>query len=99
MKNLKTYTLAHNEEHIPKNTPHKNNLKTKKGKSKMAKAAMKNRIKKMKFQKQEREMIIKPLSDDDKYVIELAGHRRGDMKNKYENILRTTRGTQRSQHI
>jgi hypothetical protein len=98
MKNLKTFIPTHKEEHIPKNTPHKNNLKTKKGKSKMAKAAMKNRIKKMNFQKQEREMIIKPLSDDDKYIIQLAGHRR-DMRSKYENILRTTGRAQRSQHI
>ena len=30
----------------------------------MAKAAMKNRIKKMNFQRQEREMTIQPLSDD-----------------------------------
>ena len=34
----------------------------------MAKAAMKNRIKKMNFQKQEREMNVTPLSDNDKYV-------------------------------
>ena len=33
---------------------------------------MKNRIKKMNFQKQERK-IVEELSDDDKYIIELAG--------------------------
>ena len=35
----------------------------------MAKAAMKNRIKKMNFQKQEREMNVTPLSDNDKYIL------------------------------
>ena len=64
----------------------------------MAKAAMKNRIKKMNFQKQDRQMIIKPLSDNDKYIIKMAGYER-DTRNKYENILRTTGRAQRSQHI
>ena len=64
----------------------------------MAKAAMKNRIKKMNFQRQEREMTIHPLSDDDKYILQLAGHGK-DIRNKYENILRTTGRNQRSQHI
>jgi|TARA_B110000211_G_scaffold179189_1_gene202647 hypothetical protein len=64
----------------------------------MAKAAMKNRIKKMNFQKQEREMTISPLSDNDKYILELAGEGM-DIRNKYENILRTTRRPQRSQYI
>ena len=36
---------------------------------------MKNRIKKMNFQRQERR-IIDELSDNDKYVIELAGYRK-----------------------
>ena len=64
----------------------------------MAKAAMKNRIKKMNFQRQERVMTIQPLSDNDKYILELAGEGM-DIRNKYENILRTTGRTQRSQHI
>ena len=64
----------------------------------MAKAAMKNRIKKMNFQKQEREMTISPLSDNDKYILELAGEGM-DIRNKYENILRTTGRPQRSQYI
>ena len=55
----------------------------------MAKTAMKNRIKKMNFQRQEREMTISPLSENDKYILELAGHGI-DIRNKYENILRTT---------
>ena len=65
----------------------------------MAKTAMKNRIKKMNFQKQDRQMIIKPLSDNDKYIIKMAGYER-DIRNKnYENILRTTGRAQRSQYI
>jgi hypothetical protein len=64
----------------------------------MAKAAMKNRIKKMNFQRQERVMTIQPLSDDDKYILQLAGQGI-DIRNKYENILRTTGRNQRSQHI
>jgi hypothetical protein len=64
----------------------------------MAKAAMKNRIKKMNFQRQERVMTIQPLSDEDKYILQLAGQGI-DIRNKYENILRTTGRNQRSQHI
>ena len=59
----------------------------------MAKAAMKNRIKKMNFQKQEREMNVTPLSDNDKYVIELAGYRKDTLRSNYENIPRFARGT------
>ena len=60
---------------------------------------MKNRIKKMNFQKQDRQMTIKPLSDNDKYIIKMAGYER-DIRNKnYENILRTTGRAQRSQYI
>ena len=66
------------------------------GAQKMAKT--KNRIKKMNFQQQNREYA--PLSDNDKYIIELAGHRRGLMgKRTNEDIPRTTRGTARPQHI
>ena len=64
----------------------------------MAKAAMKNRIKKMNFQKQEREMTISPLSDNDKYILELAGEGM-DIRNKYENILRTTGRSSRPSYI
>ena len=65
----------------------------------MAKAAMKNRIKKMNFQKQEREMSITPLSDNDKYILQMAGYAKDTTRNQYENILRTTGRAQRSQHI
>ena len=59
---------------------------------------MKNRIKKMNFQKQERRVIAE-LSDNDKYIIELAGYRKDTLRSNYENLPRFTRGTQRSQHI
>jgi len=65
----------------------------------MAKAAMKNRIKKMNFQKQEREMSITPLSDNDKYILQMAGYAKDTTRNQYENILRSTGRAQRSQHI
>ena len=57
-----------------------------------------NRIKKMNFQKQERR-VLEELSDNDKYVIELAGYRKDTLRSNYEELPRFTRGTQRSQHI
>ena len=59
---------------------------------------MKNRIKKMNFQKQQRN-LIEELSDDDKYIIELAGYRKDTLRGNYENLPRFTRGNQRSQYI
>ncbi len=59
---------------------------------------MKNRIKKMNFQRQERRIIDK-LSDNDKYIIELAGYRKDTLRSNYEELPRFARGTQRSQHI
>ena len=59
---------------------------------------MKNRIKKMNFQKQERR-VLEELSDNDKYVIELAGYRKDTLRSNYEELPRFARGTQRSQHI
>ena len=59
---------------------------------------MKNRIKKMNFQKQERRVIAE-LSDNDKYIIELAGYKKDTLRSSYDNLPRFTRGTQRSQHI
>ncbi len=57
-------------------------------------AKTKNRIKKMTFQRQTR-TITTPISDDDKYVIELAGYRnRQLMENtQYEKIPRFARGS------
>ena len=59
---------------------------------------MKNRIKKMNFQKQQRN-LIEELSDDDKYIIELAGYRKDMPRENYEDIYRIARRAQRSQHI
>ena len=59
---------------------------------------MKNRIKKMNFQKQERR-VLEELSDNDKYIIELAGYRKDTLRSNYENLPRFARGTQRSQYI
>ena len=59
---------------------------------------MKNRIKKMNFQRQERK-IIEELSDNDKYIIELTGYRKDTLRSSYENLPRFARGTQRSQYI
>lgn len=57
-------------------------------------AKTKNRIKKMTFQRQTR-TITTPISDDDKYVIELAGYRnRQLMENtQYEKVPRLARGS------
>ena len=57
-----------------------------------------NRIKKMNFQKQERR-ALEELSDNDKYIIELAGYRKDTLRSNYEELPRFARGTQRSQHI
>ena len=71
-------------------------LNLKKGIKQMAKT--KNRIKKMTFQKQSRE--YEPLSDNDKYIIRLAGYRKQELRGRLdEDILRTTGRVVRSQHI
>ena len=57
-----------------------------------------NRIKKMNFQKQERR-VLEELSDNDKYIIELAVYRKDTLRSNYEDLPRFARGTQRSQHI
>ena len=59
---------------------------------------LKNRIKKMNFQKHTREYL--PLSDNDKYIIRLAGYRKQELRGRLdEDILRTTGRVVRSQHI
>ncbi len=59
---------------------------------------LKNRIKKMNFQKHAREYL--PLSDNDKYIIRLAGYRKQELRGRLdEDILRTTGRVVRSQHI
>ena len=61
-------------------------------------AKTKNRIKKMTFQTQERKLDYKPLSENDKYIIEMAGYRKqGHDEN--EDIPRTTGRSTRPQYI
>ena len=62
---------------------------------KMAKT--KNRIKKLNFQRQDRKVELQPLSDNDKYIIEMAGYRRGQMHD--EALQRITGRSARPQHI
>ena len=50
----------------------------------------------MNFQKQTRK--YEPLSDNDKYIIEMAGYRR-EGRTPNEDIQRTPRGTTRPQYI
>jgi hypothetical protein len=59
----------------------------------------KNRIKKMTFQTQERTLDYKPLSEDDKYIIEMSGYRKSEGQIPNEDIQRTTRGPTRPQYI
>ena len=65
-------------------------------------ARTKNRLKKMNFQKQSRTKSFEyePLSDNDKYIIQLAGYRK-ELRNRTtnEDILRTTGRAVRSQYI
>jgi len=59
----------------------------------------KNRIKQMNFQIQERRVEeLAPLSDDDKYVIEMAGYQKLIGRTN-ENISRTARRSSRPSHI
>ena len=58
-------------------------------------AKTKNRIKKMTFQTQNRTLTT-PISDDDNYIIELAGYRKRLMEyEQYEEIPRFARGSVR----
>ena len=64
--------------------------------AKMAKT--KNRIRKMTFQTQERK--YEPLSDNDKYAIEMIGYQKELMgRQSNEDISRITRRGLRPQHI
>ena len=73
-----------------KKIPNKLNLNLERKKPMSLK--MKNRIKKMNFLKQERRVIAE-LSDNDKYIIELAGYRKDTLRSNYENLPRFARGT------
>jgi hypothetical protein len=64
-------------------------------KIKMAKT--KNRIKKMTFQTQNRK--YEPLSENDKYIIEMAGYAKKKRGLQDEDIQRTTGGSTRPQYI
>ena len=61
-------------------------------------ARTKNRIKKMTFQTQERTFHDEPLSEDDKYIIEMAGYKRQGFTEN-EDIQRITGGSTRPQYI
>ena len=61
-------------------------------------AKTKNRIKRMTFQTQERTLNYEPLSDNDKYIIEMAGYRKQG-HGRDEDISRTTGGPTRPQYI
>ena len=61
-------------------------------------AKSKNRIKKMTFQTQERGLNYKPLSENDKYIIEMAGYRKQGL-NTDEKLQRTTGRSTRPQYI
>ena len=64
--------------------------------TKMAKT--KNRIKKMNFQTQTRK--YEPLAENDKYIIELVGYRKQELKGQLnEDILRTTGRSVRPEYI
>ncbi len=64
----------------------------------MSKVKMQNRIKKMNFQKQERR-VLDELSDNAKYIIELAGYKKDTLRSSYDNLPTFARGTTRPQHI
>jgi hypothetical protein len=67
-------------------------------KQKMAKT--RNRIKKMNFQTRERIFEeLEPLSENDKYIIEMAGYRKETVGQADENISRIVRGNPRPQYI
>jgi hypothetical protein len=62
-------------------------------------AKSKNRIKKMTFQTQDRTFDCTPLSDNDKYIIEMAGYRKTEGRTTNEDVQRTTGGSTRPQYI
>jgi hypothetical protein len=59
----------------------------------------KNRIKKMNFQLQKRTHQQNPLSEEDKYLIQMASYKQRDTGRSHENISRLTRGGVRPQYI
>ena len=62
-------------------------------------AKTKNRIKKMNFQKTNRVSKLEPLSDNDKYIIEMAGYKKDLIGQANENLSRFTGGSTRPSYI
>ena len=62
-------------------------------------AKSKNRIKKMTFQTQERTLDCTPLSDDDKYIIEMSGYGKNENHTQNKDIRRTIGRSTRPQYI
>ena len=60
-------------------------------------ARTKNRIKKMTFQTQDRK--YEPLSDNDKYIIKMAGYQKEIIGKQDEGLQRTTRGVASPSYI
>ena len=63
------------------------------------KTKTKNRTKNMKFQLQKRTHQQPPLSEEDKYLIQMASYRQRDTGRSHENISRVTGGGIRPQYI
>jgi len=53
----------------------------------------------MTFQTQERTLDYKPLSENDKYIIEMAGYRKTEGRTPNEDISRSTGRSTRPQYI
>jgi len=79
---------------IPKNR----NIQQRKLRKEDQMAKTKNRIKKMNFQTKARSEMPE-LSEDDKYIIEMAGYKKGIGRLPNENLHRITRGAPRPQYI
>ena len=62
-------------------------------------AKTKNRIKKMNFQRTNRVSKLEPLSDSDKYIIEMAGYKKDLIGQANENLSRFTGGPSRPSYI
>ena len=79
---------------IPKNR----NIQQKKLRKEDKMAKTKNRIKKMNFQTKARSEMPE-LTEDDKYILEMSGYRKGIGRLPNENLQRITRGAPRPQYI
>ena len=59
----------------------------------------KKRIKQMNYQTTNRVHQLEPLSENDKYIIEMAGYKKDLIGRANENISRLTGGSARPQYI